>query len=99
MFTNDGLLSLSLAANVETVELLLRCEKIKTNMLDRRGLSAFHNAVMYRRVDIVSCMLQSERIDPNLLTSSGQHVLALTQTPEVKELLLQSDRIIQPATE
>jgi ankyrin repeat protein len=66
--------------------------------LDRNGLSAFHWS-LWHGVEHVACMLQNERVDPNLLTSRGEHALELTQDPEIINLLLGSGRVDPPVEE
>jgi ankyrin repeat protein len=61
------------------------------------GHSAFHAAVVHNKVEIVSRMLQCDRTDPNLLTSTGQHDLKLAKSPEMLQLLMESSKVISPA--
>jgi ankyrin repeat protein len=80
---------------VKTVEFLVRNERIEPNKLDRFGVSGLQMAVASNEIDIVSCMIQSERVDPNVhcAGNSAFNIAVAHNEIDIVSRMLQSKRV------
>ena len=83
--------------HIEIVKLLLDTDKVDPNLVDNRGCTALHCAILSeKRVELVKLLLDHNKIDPNLKTPIGGTALILACEAgfvEVVKLLLDNDKV------
>lgn len=74
---------------------LVRNERIEPNKLDIFGVSGLQMAVASNEIDIVSCMIQSERVDPNVhcAGNSAFNIAVAHNEIDIVSRMLQSKRV------